>query len=391
MKFVRRNATDGSALNWPSDLTGAKDSTVTIPWLIPQAEGYTFLGWSTTENATTADTTYAPGAMVMLGDADINLYAVWQAKNYTITYPDTASLTGVTLTSTGHSVTPGSPASFNVTVTAEYDVSSMIVAANGVPLGYSAKTENNDGSTTYTYSFVPTGDTAVTVSQPEQKSYVVTLPVGDHFTAKFDDSDTKSDKTVTYNGSVSFTVTADSGWTIEGVSYTGDATLTQDTTDLTKYTLTDIKSNVAVSVKMKQIPVYTISYSIDEAYFTSQKVTGESANVTLITPAERTGYNFDGWYKNLDYTDKAKATLDVNGDVNLYGRYMPKTYSIKYDLNAPTGATVTPNTIDATTKTYGQAVTLSAVKPTCDGYDFLGWAKEENKGLVVYAAGATVS
>lgn len=392
VKFVRNNTTDGSALNWPNDLTGAKDSTVTIPWLIPQAEGYTFLGWSTsnTENATAEDA-YKPGNEVTLGDADINLYAVWQPKNYTITYPGTASLTGVTLTNTVSSITPGRPASFKVTVLAAYDASSMIVAANGVPLGYSAKTENNDGSTTYTYSFVPTGDTAVTVSQPEQKSYVVTLPVGDHFTAKFDDSDAKSDKTVTYNGSVSFTVTADSGWTIEGVSYTGDATLTQDTTDLTKYTLTDIKSNVAVSVKMKQIPVYTISYSIDEAYFTSQKVTGESANVTLITPAERTGYNFDGWYKNLDYTDKAKATLDVNGDVNLYGRYMPKTYSINYDLNAPTGATVTPNTIDATTKTYGQAVTLSAVTPTCDGYDFLGWAKEENKGLVVYAAGATVS
>ena len=390
--FVRNNTTDGSALNWPNDLTGAKDSTVTIPWLIPLAEGYTFLGWSTSnaENATAEDA-YKPGNEVTLGDADINLYAVWQPKNYTITYPGTASLTGVTLTSTASSITPGRPASFKVTVLAAYDASSMIVAANGVPLGYSAKTENTDGSTTYTYSFVPTGDTAVTVSQPEQKSYVVTLPVGDHFKAKFDGTDTKSDKTVTYNGSVSFTVTADSGWTIEDVSYTGDATLTRDTTDLTKYTLTDIKSNVAVSVKMKQIPVYTISYSIDEAYFTSQKVTGESTDVTLITPAERTGYTFDGWYKNLDYTDKAKATLDVNGDVNLYGRYMPKTYSINYDLNAPTGATVTPNTIDATTKTYGQAVTLSAVTPTCDGYDFLGWAKGENKGLVVYAAGATVS
>lgn len=389
VKFVRNNATDGSALNWPDNLTGAKDSTVTIPWLIPQAEGYTFLGWSTTENATTAN--YQPNDTVTITDTDINLYAVWQPKNYTITYPDTASLTGVTLTSTGHSVTPGSPASFNVTVTAEYDVSSMIVAANGVPLGYSTKTENTDGSTTYTYSFVPTGDTAVTVSQPEQKSYVVTLPVGDHFTAKFDGTDTKSDKTVGYNGSVSFTVNADSGWTIEDVSYTGDATLTRDTTDLTKYTLTDIKSNVAVSVKMKQIPVYTISYSIDEAYFTSQKVTGESTDVTLINPAGRTGYTFDGWYQSPDYTGTKVASLDVTGDVNLYGRYMPKTYSINYDLNAPTGATVTPNTIDATTKTYGQAVTLSAVTPTCDGYDFLGWAKEENKGLVVYAAGATVS
>lgn len=388
VKFVRRNTTDGSASNWPNDLTGAAGDTVTIPWNIPQAEGYTFLGWSTDQNATTAN--YHPNDTVTITDTDISLYAVWQAKNYTITYTPNDSLTGVTLTNTASSITPGTLASFNVKVDAKYDASSMIVAANGVPLGYSTKTENNDGSTTYTYSFVPTGDTAVTVSQPEQKSYVVTLPVGDHFTAKFDDID-KSDKTVTYNGSVSFTVTADSGWTIEAVSYTGDATLTRDTTDLTKYTLTDIKSNVAVSVKMKQIPVYTISYSIDEAYFTSQKVTGESANVTLITPAERTGYNFDGWYKNPDYTDKAEATLTVTGDVNLYGRYTPKAYSIKYDLNAPTDATVAPGTIDATTKTYGQAVTLSAVKPTCDGYDFLGWAKARDSKTVVYAAGATVS
>ena len=396
VKFVRRNTTDGSALNWPNDLTGAKDSTVTIPYLIPQAEGYTFLGWSTTENATTADMTYAPGATVTLGDTDISLYAVWQPKNYTISSTPDNSLTGVTLTSTASSITPGRPASFNVKVDAKYDASSMIVAANGVPLGYSTKTENTDGSTTYTYSFVPTGDTAVTVSQPEQKSYVVTLPVGDHFTAKFDGTDTKSDKTVGYNGSVSFTVTADSGWTIEDVSYTGDATLTQDATDSTKYTLTDIKSNVAVSVKMKQIPVYTISYSIDEAYFTSQKVTGESRDVTLINPAGRTGYTFDGWYQSPDYTGTKVASLDVTGDVNLYGRYMPITKSISYDMNAPQDAngnplTVAPTSLLPTEKTYGQAVTLSAQVPTCDGYDFLGWAKGENKGLVVYAAGATVS
>lgn len=394
VKFVRRNTTDGSASNWPNDLTGAAGDTVTIPWNIPQAEGYTFLGWSTDQNATTAN--YHPNDTVTITDTDISLYAVWQAKNYTISYTPDNTLTGVTLTSTAFSITPGRPASFKVTVLAAYDASSMIVAANGVPLGYSAKTEDANGSTTYTYSFVPTGDTAVTVSQPEQKSYVVTLPVGDHFTAKFDGTDTKSDKTVTYNGSVSFTVNADSGWTIEDVSYTGDATLTQDATDSTKYTLTDIKSNVAVSVKMKQIPVYTISYSIDEAYFTSQKVTGESANVTLITPAERTGYTFEGWYKNPDYTGKAEATLTVTGDVNLYGHYKPITKSISYDMNAPQDANGNPPAVDPTSlppteKTYGQAVTLSAVTPTCDSYDFLGWAKEENKGLVVYAAGATVS
>lgn len=79
VKFVRNNATDGSATNWPNDLTGAEGEKVKIPWTTPTAEGKTFLGWSTTENATAAETDYARGKEVTLGDTDTSLYAVWKA------------------------------------------------------------------------------------------------------------------------------------------------------------------------------------------------------------------------------------------------------------------------------------------------------------------------
>lgn len=49
----------------------------------PTREGYTFLGWSTNSNATSA--TYQPG-VVYSTDSTATLYAVWKANTYTITY-----------------------------------------------------------------------------------------------------------------------------------------------------------------------------------------------------------------------------------------------------------------------------------------------------------------
>ena len=145
VKFVRNNATDGSATNWPNDLTGAKDSTVTIPWLIPQAEGYTFLGWSTDPNATTAKANYAYGKKVVIGDTDTSLYAVWKADTVTIHYPTnnrpwdeshspdgTDKHDGVWISETGTktNVTRGSKQTFTVRLDDGYDPQYLLVIKN---------------------------------------------------------------------------------------------------------------------------------------------------------------------------------------------------------------------------------------------------------------------
>ena len=145
VKFVRNNATDGSATNWPNDLTGAKGSTVTIPWLIPQAEGYTFLGWSTDPNATTAKANYAYGKKVVIGDTDTSLYAVWKADTVTIHYPTnnrpwdeshspdgTDKHDGVWISETGTktNVTRGSKQTFTVRLDDGYDPQYLLVIKN---------------------------------------------------------------------------------------------------------------------------------------------------------------------------------------------------------------------------------------------------------------------
>lgn len=60
-----------------------KDSTVTLP--SRTREGYDLLGWSTNKNSVTADKGYTAGSKVTVS-SNMNLYAVWKVKTYTIKY-----------------------------------------------------------------------------------------------------------------------------------------------------------------------------------------------------------------------------------------------------------------------------------------------------------------
>lgn len=82
---------------------------------VPTREGYTFLGWGTTEKATAAS--YQPGDMYSV-DGDITLYAVWQQNTYTITLP---SGTGYSISySQSTSVAHGEGFEFTITVDGDY-------------------------------------------------------------------------------------------------------------------------------------------------------------------------------------------------------------------------------------------------------------------------------
>lgn len=383
--FVRNNTTDGRALNWPNDLTGAKDSTVTIPWLIPQAEGYTFLGWSTTKDATTPDSTYAYGANVTIGDADISLYAVWRENMVSITYP--TSLAGGKVTPGASSVKPGASVTFSVLIAVGYDASSVNVTANGIGLGAVNKTTAQNGVTTLTYTFNPTVDTTILVSAPKKLTYNVTLPISDKVDVSFTNpaSDAKS-TTVNYGSDVAFKVAARTGYTVKGVYANGQKLKEENGA----YTIKDITADQRVTVDVEAIQFHKVTYVVLDKTYLVQDVQ-HSQTSTVEDPVVE-GYTFIGWNTKQNGTgDTFTSTTTVNGNITVYAQLQAVTHQINYDLNAPTGATVTPNTIDATTKTYGQAVTLSAVTPTCDGYDFLGWAKARDSKTVVYAAGATVS
>lgn len=385
VKFVRNNTTDGSALNWPDDLTGAAGDTVTIPWNIPKVEGYTFLGWSKDQNATTADPDYAYGKEVTIGDTDTSLYAVWRENMVSITYP--TSLAGGKVTPGASSVKPGASVTFSVLIAAGYDASSVNVTANGIGLGAVNKTTAQNGVTTLTYTFNPTVDTTILVSAPKKLTYNVTLPISDKVDVSFTNpaSDAKS-MTVNYGSDVAFKVAARTGYTVKGVYANGQKLKEENGA----YTIKDITADQRVTVDVEAIQFHKVTYVVLDKTYLVQDVQ-HSQTSTVEDPVVE-GYTFIGWNTKQNGTgDTFTSTTTVNGNITVYAQLQAVTHQINYDLNAPTGATVTPNTIDATIKTYGQAVTLSAQVPTCDGYDFLGWAKARDSKTVVYAAGATVS
>lgn len=418
VSFVREKAVDGLATNWPGDLSvAAGDTPVALPWTTPQAEGYTFKGWSTTPQSTqtevvpdddgastTTQTLYRPGEKITV-NGNTTLYAVWEAVEYTVTYETIDTTYGQcawynTELKKPTKVKPGESVSFEVRVKNGFDASTMVVTANGQPLAYkSAKAVSNANCTAYTYEFVPTGNTTVAVSTlPSRLQYTVTLPTSEKFNATFTDAADSKSTTVDYNGSVSFTVEPkNENWVVNAVYVNGEKiTATDDV-----YTITNIRENKTVTVEMDEVVFYTVHYIIEGAEITASVAAGDIAD-TDFEPAFKLGHTFVGWF--TDATCKTLASSDNPGalesDVYLYGRYQPNSATIKFDLNKPEDftckvgdKTVTANTdIAAVMKLYGVATQLPNAKPVDAGgkYTFKGWALSED-GDPVYQPGDTFS
>ena len=86
-KFVKAEHTVEYKANGGSGAPAAQTkyykSDLTLSSTKPTRTGYTFLGWNTSSNATTA--AYQPGGKYTT-DADLGLYAIWKANNYTVTF-----------------------------------------------------------------------------------------------------------------------------------------------------------------------------------------------------------------------------------------------------------------------------------------------------------------
>ena len=109
----------------------------------------------------------------------------------------------------------------------------------------------------------------------------------------------------------------------------------------------------------------------------------------------RNGYTFLGWNTQADgtgtkYDPGSNYAADQNGGtVNLYAKWTPWTYNIKYDQNVKsTSSSKTVTDMPAAqTKTQEIDVTLSSMTPKRNGYIFAGWSTSAN-GSVEYKPGS---
>lgn len=86
-----------------------------------------------------------------------------------------------------------------------------------------------------------------------------------------------------------------------------------------------------------------------------------------------TGYDF-AWYTDSACTKKAtEIAAGTYGDVTLYGKWKPTTYTVKFDANDKDLYTQATAVMADQKFTFGQSAALSANKFKINGYTFLHW------------------
>lgn len=144
----------------------------------------------------------------------------------------------------------------------------------------------------------------------------------------------------------------------------------------------------------KNVPKSSTSQTVSNMPVDQTKTFGQLMTISNLVPT-RKGYTFAGWYTQSNgtgtkYNPGSNYAADQNGGtVNLYAKWTPWTYNIKYDQNVKsTSSSKTVTDMPAAqTKTQEIDVTLSSMTPKRNGYIFAGWSTSAN-GSVEYKPGS---
>ena len=103
----------------------------------------------------------------------------------------------------------------------------------------------------------------------------------------------------------------------------------------------------------------------------------ETETITLQFPT-RTGYTFEGWYAEADFTTKVtEIAKGSTGDKTFYAKWSIVKYTVTYKLNGGKNNANNPTTYDVTSDE------IALKNATRTGYTFSGWYTEDGaKGKV---------
>ena len=163
-------------------------------------------------------------------------------------------------------------------------------------------------------------------------------------------------------------------WQTPSVSFTLD-----EETEVYLQIVVDMQDGgwgTADALYLYQVPEkeYTISYNLNGGTNASDNPkTYKATDETIeLKPATRDDYTFEGWYSNEALTTEVTEIVKGStGNVTLYAKWAPITYTITYVLNGGTNASGNP--ADYTVET--ETITLAAASR--DGYVFEGWYSDE--------------
>ena len=102
-----------------------------------------------------------------------------------------------------------------------------------------------------------------------------------------------------------------------------------------------------------ELKTYTISYRYAESGDNPTSYTILDTPITLLPAPEMSGYTFDGWYTDSDFTEPiTEIAAGTAKTLTLYAKYTPHNYTIHFDANGGTGV------INDITAAYNEDVEL---------------------------------
>ncbi len=347
--------------------------------------GYTFGGWNTQADGN--GTSYAAGATFAMPAANVTLYAVWNAIDYTVTYDGNGEDSGDE---------PDDSSDYNVgdTVTVLGNTGSLVKAGYNFD-GWNTQADGNGTSYAAGATFAMPAANVTLYAVWEAIDYTVTYDGNseDSGTAPNDPSNYNVGDTVTVLGNTGSLVKAGynfDGWNTQadgsGTSYAAGATFAMPAANVTLYAVWE-----AID--------YTVTYdgngedSGDEPDDLNDYNVGDTVTVLGNTGSlAKAGYTFGGWNTQADGSGTsyaAGATFAMPAaNVTLYAVWNAIDYTVTYDGNGEDSGTVPTDLNDYN---VGDTVTVlgntgSLVKA---GYNFDGWNTQADGNGTSYATGAT--
>lgn len=328
---ITYNANNGTGA--PSAQTKTWNVSLKLSTTKPTRTGYTFLGWATSNTATEANASYAPGATYADNKA-LTLYAVWEPIKYLISYnanngtgapTNQMKIYGTTLvlsdtvpSRTGYKFLGWSTSS--TATTAMYKAGGNYTANAGATL-YAVWSAY--GLTINYWSNYATESAAGAINTVGSGKMVIAYRATYYYSTAYP------------GGLLNYTVSTDDGY------------LARTGYDAVGYWSTSTTWTASNAVNISQ-----------DTSFDSGKAIADALGVSIDTG---------------------------NLTVNMYPAWRIKTYSITYNQNTSDAVSDMPA---SQTKTYGTTLQLSNDIPKREQYEFKGWATSES-GEVVYETGAS--
>ena len=346
--------------NAPASQNKKYDVDCSLSLQKPTRTGYDFLGWSRSIQPKENDVSVYPGD-VYSENTNLNLYAVWKQKSFTITYDanggddepklkkqeklygETLTLSTELLSRTGYEFLGWStnPSAKKAT----YEIGDTYAEESNLGLYAVWKIK------TYTITYQANGGSGVPEEQIKEYGTAIELSYG-------------KPRRTGYNFI---------GWETEaGVGYEpGD-----------KYTTNANLVLKAVWEKITYQVIYNANGGTGEPSSQSKNY-GEALKLSSQLPVQ-TGYEFLGWAESASATSakyKAGDTITEEKNIELYAVWKEIVYTITYQANGGSGAPASQ------TKKYDVRLVLSSALPKRTGYAFKGWSIKENVSEAEYQPG----